>query len=1023
MKKNILLFIIIQVIAFNLFSQNTTYYYSEGKRIAINEYKRKIFIRTNSLFLNNSAQEIGVKPFNLIEDKWAKDNNQVYNWSELEFSDSLTDFEIIQTINNLRNNIGIEYISPSIITPTNKIIGLSNYFYIKLKQSSDTSLLNSFSIQFNLNIVRAVKNMPLWYILSCTKNTTHNPIELTNIFYESSLFEDVDPGFRFSFVTSCDLPPNDQNFSDQWGLDNYAFPDLDINACEAWDLATGEGIKVAIVDEGFIIDSHDDLTENITSLHYDTETGGTASSVYYGDHGFFSGGIVAAKKDNNFQITGIAPNSKLINVSNAFDGEYPDNTTLVEMSEGISWAYFVAEADIINCSWGSAAMGVTSSLLNNSINNALSNGRNGLGSVVVFSTGNQNQGVFYPAQTNPKILAVGNMQQNGTRFSSSNYGPELDLIAPGTDIISLLPGNGSGYKTGSSFAAPLVSGTAALMLEVNPCLSSYQVNTIIEKTTQKVSGINTYSNLSNYPNGTWNNGKGYGLLDAFASVNEAKNMYSSTLDLFMRDRLNDYGYDAGYNFTYDIDESPDIWVRNATDGLSIQIHENPIYSSSNPVYVYVRVGNKSCVPSTGNEQLKLYWTKASSISSWPQNWDGTDPTVGNLIGTINLPILSPGTTQIFRFDWNIVNPEIFDNWNSCLLARIENSTDDPITVYPNDFAQDIYMNNNIALRNSQVILPGHGVTVINDREVIPSGTNVLVGNPYDIVGNYDVVFMCSEFDNDKRITDDAEITVQFDEVGWNLFKPLFANRNDIRINESRKLIKLLNNKVAFENIRFPAFVRVPIYVGFSFFAETEIDSLNYRFHVLQKRSRIDSLTNEKWTGGVHFKIIKENRSDFQADAGPDMKIRLGDSISLNTSLISEPAIYNWYNQKDSLLFTGNDTIIFPNSSGKYILEVTSALDGAKDYDEFEVEVQKNYIANVFPNPSSDVINISFSTEENASSNIVIIGGNNSSVLFNQNIENEMTNLNVNISEFQNGFYTIVLFCNGQIVDDHLLIVE
>jgi hypothetical protein len=83
-------------------------------------------------------------------------------------------------------------------------------------------------------------------------------------------------------------------------------------------------------------------------------------------------------------------------------------------------------------------------------------------------------------------------------------------------------------------------------------------------------------------------------------------------------------------------------VRNQPDGYTVQEHENPEYQQSDSVYVYVRVRNKSCVASTGNEQLSLYWSKASSWSSWPQNWDGSQPTIGNKISTKLIPKLQPG---------------------------------------------------------------------------------------------------------------------------------------------------------------------------------------------------------------------------------------------------------------------------------------------------------------------------------------------------------------------------------------------
>jgi hypothetical protein len=152
-------------------------------------------------------------------------------------------------------------------------------------------------------------------------------------------------------------------------------------------------------------------------------------------------------------------------------------------------------------------------------------------------------------------------------------------------------------------------------------------------------------------------------------------------DLSMKDKPEDNGNNAGYSFHWDLDDSPDIWVRNNNDGLTHQVHENPEYALLDPTYVYVRITNLSCVPSTGTEQLSLYWTRASSNSSWPQNWDGTDPLLGNIIGDTLIPVIQPGDSAILEFTWFIdENTGVGTTWNNCLLARIENSTVDPLSI-------------------------------------------------------------------------------------------------------------------------------------------------------------------------------------------------------------------------------------------------------------------------------------------------------------------------------------------------------
>ena len=226
----------------------------------------------------------------------------------------------------------------------------------------------------------------------------------------------------------------------------------------------------------------------------------------------------------------------------------------MKISEGINWAWQNG-ADIISNSWG----GLPNSYVDNAITNALTKGRNGKGCVVVFATGNSNNEVQYPANSNPDIIAVGAMSPCGERKNPSScdteqwgscYGKELDVMAPGVLIATTDLQGDNGYNpkvfihreaggtkltsdfsdkdytncfNGTSSACPHVAGVAALILSVNPNLTAKQVSDIIEKTAQKVGGYN-YQNDPNHPNGTWNYEMGYGLVDAYEAVKTAKQM-------------------------------------------------------------------------------------------------------------------------------------------------------------------------------------------------------------------------------------------------------------------------------------------------------------------------------------------------------------------------------------------------------------------------------------------------------------------------------------------------------------------
>jgi subtilisin family serine protease len=224
--------------------------------------------------------------------------------------------------------------------------------------------------------------------------------------------------------------------------------------------------------------------------------------------------------------------------------------------------------------------------------------------IMVTSSGQDDKHTFLSTQSNGTV----------TNATHSHYA-DVDLCAPGYNVFVANETNCAGPNWnyaggahGTSFAAPIVAGVASLMYSVNDCMVPSICQDILKNTTDPI------LDAQNFPGGV-----GTGRVNAYQAVKAAQNTYSADLDLYIKDRWNDFGKEP---FPYDgnqvRDESPDIWVRNQQDGLAIQEHEDPEFQGGQPVYIYVRVRNKSCVTSTGQEQVELYWTKASSATSWPQ---------------------------------------------------------------------------------------------------------------------------------------------------------------------------------------------------------------------------------------------------------------------------------------------------------------------------------------------------------------------------------------------------------------------
>jgi subtilase family peptidase len=392
------------------------------------------------------------------------------------------------------------------------------------------------------------------YLLSSSIYNTQEIFNIVNILQKDNNIIFAEP----NFIRLLNPNTSDPYFSSQWAIKQNNGIDLKIE--KAWNITRGEGVRVAVLDEGVDL-NHTDLKANLL-LGYDA-TGNNSKGApnYHTDdaHGTSCAGIIAAEANNNIGITGIAYDAKIFPIRIAYSNGIPLGirgrgwiTSDEIIGNAINWTWQKG-ADVLSNSWGG---GSPSFIISEAINNALTKGRNGKGCVVVFATGNYNTEVSYPANSNADIITVGAISPCGERKSpsscdtekwGSNYGRELDVMAPGVLIATTDLQGDNGYNpkvfihreaggtkltsdfsnkdytncfNGTSSACPHVAGVAALILSVNPDLTAKQVADIIEQTAQKVGGYN-YQNTYTRPNGTWNNEMGYGLVDAYKALQKA----------------------------------------------------------------------------------------------------------------------------------------------------------------------------------------------------------------------------------------------------------------------------------------------------------------------------------------------------------------------------------------------------------------------------------------------------------------------------------------------------------------------
>jgi len=881
---------------------------------------------------------------------------------------------------------------------------------------SPNTSFNQFLINYNITEIRQVMGfaktpeLRRLYELSSTYATDSLYSALLNLDAQEGLFLSVE---KVPIPQNLSVNPADywwQLLLDNDSTNDWAWYLKKIEADKAWNITKGDtNIVVAVIDDG-VDPLHPDLIGKF-SIDTNFYSGGNFNPQ---PHGTSVATLLAAETADsgssaNGQMPSIGYNTKII-----FDSYWGDGVAKAVYASSILNAKVLSISWLYSCSSRTSWELAEKEILDNgtSIIRAAGNGNQHCnGNRVYPFSGEEDPRTIVVSGTGPldnhvstRVCAGGN--------TNSHYS-QVDLCAPGYDLLAGTTSN-NGQNAwpyacwgGTSQSTPLVSGTVALMHSVNSCLSSELTQHILKNTTDPI------KDAIHFPNGV-----GAGRLNAYKAVKAAQGMYSSEIDLFIKDRPEDFGYPGSYAWGWWFDKSPDIWVRNQPDGFTNQEHQEPNYASGDTVYVYVRVWNKSCDSSNGVGNLSLYWTKASSSSSWPQNWDGSQPTVGNLVGTQSIPDIKRGESQIFEFKWYILNPFIHSNWASCLLARIEDIPTDSITVYPNHLEHDVYYNNNVALRNVTIIISSGKVAIpVIEGIERPHGRFMFVGNSTDDNAIFNITLEEPQSPFYGNLTEQAEVRLFTDDEGWGYLGSVVEQHPDLEVVGDKEFM-VLSPSVTLTDIEFPANTRVPLYVGFSFLTDEQTSTEEYYYRISQQFSN----TEDHITGAEHFVVRKTPRTPFDANAGYDQQIQNGDSTIVNADDISEPAIYNWYDPEGNLIYSGKDASVTPAITTTYKLEVIANTDGFKDYDEVTIKVQNHWIESISPNPASSNATIDYHLEQASSAYLMVINSFGT-VSNNYILSVPSSQSTIDFSNYTPGVYNIVLIVNGKACDSKSLVIQ
>lgn len=496
--------------------------------------------------------------------------------------------------------VGILVLFSAVLNAQNRIIMkgskayLSNTIIIKLKTFPKPALSKSAEIE------RIFKNIINTTVQS-VQNTFHSNTSALNDIYTVRFSSEQDPlilAAKLSrspevlwaeprYLHRVGIVPNDPNY----GAQNYL---QKIKAEQAWDITTGDStIVIGIIDTGVDWD-HPDLqknmwlnTDEIPSNSVDDDNNGFIDD-YRGwdfgglvgvedndpreddpDHGTHVAGLASAVGNNGTGIASVGFSSKLMPVKVSTDA-YRDafgNPYVVFGFEGIAYAVENG-AHIINCSWGSNSY---SRLGEDVINFAVSRG-----ALIIGASGNESTDESHFPSDYPGVLSVSSVNQNDVRSGFSNFGEGVDVSAPGESIYSTWQDDSYTYLSGTSMAAPIVAGLAALVKSRFPSFTPVQIGEQIRINSDPIDDLNN----------TYKRKLGFGRINALNAVSVQNSKSVRAVEISFSDNVSG----SNGNGIFQSGETVEISIKlknilNPTTSLQVTLENTNNYAQiSEPVF-------------------------------------------------------------------------------------------------------------------------------------------------------------------------------------------------------------------------------------------------------------------------------------------------------------------------------------------------------------------------------------------------------------------------------------------------------
>ncbi len=407
------------------------FYYFKGKRMALSRSLDEIVVRFKSR-LTLQEEDSVVKDFTLSGKAMGKVDlpSGAYSVYSLKEKQLTAEHDLQSLMSQLESHTEIGFVSPVFVNEeTGTKMTLTQELVAKLRLDQTKEDLQSVAAALGLAVDRRIAGTENQYVLRVKDPKQTDPLAVANTLHNSGVVEWCEPNFIQEYQLFS--VPDDPRYPMQWHLDNTGqgggIPGASVEASAAWDLEEGSpDITIAVLDDGVQL-THPDLVPNLFSNPeeipdngIDDDKNGYVDDVHGWDfankdndpnpflnsggfgpdsHGTSVSGVAAAKGNNNLGVTGACQHCKILPVKIANSpgaGQNFVNFSNDQAAEAIRYA--ASLADVLNNSWGG---GAPSNVIQEAIQFASTQGRDGKGAPVFFATGNGSNGAKIKGLTIP----------------------------------------------------------------------------------------------------------------------------------------------------------------------------------------------------------------------------------------------------------------------------------------------------------------------------------------------------------------------------------------------------------------------------------------------------------------------------------------------------------------------------------------------------------------------------------------------------------------------------------------------